>query len=274
MGSRELGALVSFFDTQLKKCVHCTTFLNTFTQVRVTCEEFKGRADEMIRTKEYEQQLKSSYQVRIARNPSVDARPWRQANALTSNNGKKISVFKRRDIPRPQNAMEKYRLRLVVGRKTGRMDLASKNIWLVAPYSASSGPSSPSKSRGKSDSFRDSAHSPLTANDSEENIRVEEDHLEESQVVTNDANFDETEDLFAEIVINTGVDTEEQISPIDRPLTAKDAIEAVKQKQIILPGQPEIEFRFQKIPIDIFRITGKHVFFMSVDTNISFTKFV
>lgn len=44
VNARELGALVMFFDTQLKKMVHCTTFLNTLTQIRARCEDFKVNA--------------------------------------------------------------------------------------------------------------------------------------------------------------------------------------------------------------------------------------
>lgn len=38
---RELGALVSYFDIHSQKRVHCSTFLNSITQIRVQCEEFK-----------------------------------------------------------------------------------------------------------------------------------------------------------------------------------------------------------------------------------------
>lgn len=78
MSSRELGALVMYFDTLLKKTVHCSSFLNALTQIRVQYEEFKGKPDEHAKVEEYEKQLKASYQARVSRNPSVDARPWRQ----------------------------------------------------------------------------------------------------------------------------------------------------------------------------------------------------
>jgi hypothetical protein len=39
--SRELGALVNYFDINSRKVVHCSTFLNTFTQIRAQCEDFK-----------------------------------------------------------------------------------------------------------------------------------------------------------------------------------------------------------------------------------------
>jgi Ca2+-binding EF-hand superfamily protein len=44
VNSRELGALVNYFDAHHKKCVHCATFLNTFTQIRAYCEDFKVRS--------------------------------------------------------------------------------------------------------------------------------------------------------------------------------------------------------------------------------------
>ena len=42
---RELGALVTYFDTQNKKSVNCSAFLNSFVQLRVICEEFKVMLD-------------------------------------------------------------------------------------------------------------------------------------------------------------------------------------------------------------------------------------
>lgn len=38
---RELGALVNYFDTLQNKTAHVSTFLNTFTHIRVDCEDFK-----------------------------------------------------------------------------------------------------------------------------------------------------------------------------------------------------------------------------------------
>lgn len=45
VNARELGALVLYFDTQMKKMVHCTTFLNTLTQIRARTEDFKVKED-------------------------------------------------------------------------------------------------------------------------------------------------------------------------------------------------------------------------------------
>jgi hypothetical protein len=39
--ARELGALVTYFDTFSKKMVNCPAFLNSLVQIRVECEEFK-----------------------------------------------------------------------------------------------------------------------------------------------------------------------------------------------------------------------------------------
>lgn len=38
---RELGAMVTYFDTNAKKVANCAMFLNALVQVRVQCEEFK-----------------------------------------------------------------------------------------------------------------------------------------------------------------------------------------------------------------------------------------
>jgi Ca2+-binding EF-hand superfamily protein len=78
INSRELGALVQYFDVYSKKTVHCSTFLNTFTQIRAYCEDFKGKPEEQQKLLQYVLTLKESYAIRMARNPSVDARPWRQ----------------------------------------------------------------------------------------------------------------------------------------------------------------------------------------------------
>lgn len=255
MSSRELGALVSFFDVQMKKAVHCTTFLNTFTQIKVTCEEFKGRSDEMAKSREYEMELKASYQARIARNPSVDARPWRQANALTSNNGKKLTVFKRKDVPRPQTAIEKYRLRLIVGRKTGRLDLACKNLWPTASQPSSSTDKSPEREKSnipvEEEKDATEVESNYVTQDQEGDVEVDPSALE--QIKSSDENKSSDEQLlFAEIIVNTGGDVDG--AAVDSADVADP--NSTEPKQVILPGQPQIEFRIQQIPADIFRLTG------------------
>ena len=39
--SRELGAMVTYFDSKSKRMVDCAMFLNSVVQIRVQCEEFK-----------------------------------------------------------------------------------------------------------------------------------------------------------------------------------------------------------------------------------------
>lgn len=78
VNNKELGALVNYFDVLGKKVVHCPTFINSFTQIRGHCDDFKGKPDEQQKLLQYVLGLKESYRHRVAKNPSVEARPWRQ----------------------------------------------------------------------------------------------------------------------------------------------------------------------------------------------------
>jgi EF-hand domain pair len=40
---RELGALVTYFDTDMKGVVNCSSFMSSFVQIRVRLEDFKVR---------------------------------------------------------------------------------------------------------------------------------------------------------------------------------------------------------------------------------------
>uniref|UniRef100_A0A7S3MK82 Uncharacterized protein n=1 Tax=Spumella elongata TaxID=89044 RepID=A0A7S3MK82_9STRA len=127
--ARELGAMVTYFDSKGKKVADCAMFLNAVVQVRVQCEEFKGRPDEEKLKKEYIAQLKEHYRLKMARNPSMDARPWRTNAVLAKENHFVKSVVKPVGVAPPATPLEKYKLRISVGKQTGRMDLACKSVW-------------------------------------------------------------------------------------------------------------------------------------------------
>ena len=142
---RELGALVRYFETTVKGVVNCTAFLNYFVQLRVRCEEFKGKADEQARLRAYHTELKDAYQEKTARAAlltSSQARPWRtqqqqqrgSKGASTSSGGSKSASG-----PRPKTPADKLKLRLAVGKQTGRMDLSTKYRWTSRDESVNSG---------------------------------------------------------------------------------------------------------------------------------------
>lgn len=78
LGPRELGAIVSYFDVSNKHVVACSMFLNSIVQVRVKCEDFRTKKDQSKDRAELLRVLKDSYRSRVARNISLDARPWRE----------------------------------------------------------------------------------------------------------------------------------------------------------------------------------------------------
>lgn len=139
---RELGALVRYFETTVKGVVNCTAFLNLFVQLRVRCEEFKGKADEQARLRAYHTELKEAYQEKTARAAlltSSQARPWRTQqqragkSSTTSSGGSKPAAG-----PRPKTPADKLKVRLTVGKQTGRMDLSTKFRWSAKDEGVSS----------------------------------------------------------------------------------------------------------------------------------------
>jgi len=158
LAPRELGALVTYFQGEvpvkgeIERVVSCPTFLNSFVQVRVNCEEFKGVKDELKKLQEYQLSLKEAYKFKAARQGGGDAsKPWRSnvvmRRAVNSAGG---ASAERRAYPKtPQ---EKIKLRLTTGKATGRMDLAAKAKWPIETSSAgevSMRPASPPKNKSK-----------------------------------------------------------------------------------------------------------------------------
>lgn len=80
LSTYELGALVTYFDLHMKGVVHCTTFLNSFVQIRVQLEVYKGKIDEAEKIEAYHSQLKEVYKQRIIRimlSGHVNLKPWK-----------------------------------------------------------------------------------------------------------------------------------------------------------------------------------------------------
>jgi len=130
---RELGALVTYFDVSLKKVVNCSFFLNSLVQIRVRCEEFKGIKGEAAKIQKYHAELKEQYAQRIAKQPGVDNKPWRQNSVLTS----PPSSFRRQRTKKrilvPTCPVEKYRLRIMTAQRTDKLDLSTKALWGTTP---------------------------------------------------------------------------------------------------------------------------------------------
>jgi hypothetical protein len=79
-----LGALVTYFDVQMKGVVNCNSFMNTFVKLRVYCEPLKGTPTEGEELLKYHAELKEQYKLRIQRQlsgeGSAKAKPWAQGS--------------------------------------------------------------------------------------------------------------------------------------------------------------------------------------------------
>jgi hypothetical protein len=96
-------------------------------------------------------------------------------NAMSAFHGNK-KIFKRKE-PKPlQDPMEKYRLRLFIGRKTGRLDLATKVIWPLKNGSDYQEPAHASDSLVENDSsLGEGSSQELKTGDKENNNNADND---------------------------------------------------------------------------------------------------
>lgn len=140
VGPRELGALVRYFEVpSVRGVVNCTAFLNLFVQLRVHCEGIKGKTAaagpggpklEAQLLKEYHAELKEAYRSKLDRQSISEAsaaKPWRLTHKLkkpTTSSGASKANY-----PQPKTPAEKLKLRIIVGKDTGRMDLSTKFRW-------------------------------------------------------------------------------------------------------------------------------------------------
>lgn len=286
--ARELGAFVNYFDTMQNKTVHVSTFLNMFTHVRVDCEEFKGKKGEQQRLQEYFQALKQEYQQRMAKNTSVDARPWRQNSTLTVQKGLK-AVFKKKDHVKPVTPLEKYKLRILIGRRTGKMDLACKSIWATSPSAQGSVAGAKEKKTASSGAGDVADDETLETKDDDEEEEEEEEEDEEEEGEEGEANGDEGEkkddgaptsdEAHDETAVGGAHDAlgldllgpsdpqgsvsdvaESEVMFADMALhttrsTEDEATMPVDDPVNPVPLVPEIEFRLSTIPPEVLRLT-------------------
>lgn len=155
-------------------------------------------------------------------------------------------VFKPKDLRFPEDPMAKYRLRLLIGRRTGRMDLSCQALWPNKPPSASNSvPGSPHASpkvkkqvdQLQVDSNGNETGSAffLTENKDEEILAQEVEEL----------NIDEeNEQIFADMISLENSTDEQLDNSIEPPIPTS------------LSNQKSIEFRLHIIPSEIFRIKG------------------
>lgn len=147
---------------------------------------------------EYEAQLKAEYQQRIAKNSSVDARPWRQNSTLTIQKGLR-AIYKPARDPKllnnatgavggsgnhtlyqgpPQDPLAKFKLRVLVGRRTGRMDLACKQVWMTSSSAMSNSSSQGGHAHGRGAKLNKKKKAKADTADGEQKAVVTEDEGE------------------------------------------------------------------------------------------------
>eukprot|EP01038_Epipyxis_sp_PR26KG_P006731 gene6731-9225_t len=231
--SKELGAMVNYFDTSGKRVANCSAFLNSFVQIRVQCEEFKGKPDENAKIKEYHGQLKAAYYHKIERQKGVvkdfASRPWLEniSKPVSKTFGK---VFKPKNASVPTTIIEKYKLRVLIAKRNGRLDLSSKAIWL-------------------------DVDDILGLNNNDKNVGENEVKMNEDQssfFITNDDSLLKDEQLSSSLVMNdvnqqnesqnsnNNNETEFLFAPMD-PLDAQSSF---------------INFRLLQIPNEVLKMTA------------------
>jgi len=142
VNQRELGALVTYFDVKSKGAVNCNQFLQSFVQIRVASEPFKGTKDEEEKLQEYHSKLKDSYRLRIQRqlecgDDGKAIKPWTSSSILNAKGGggraslsvSKSLVKKKKKKLFPKSPIDKIKLRIAVGKVLGRVDLSTKILW-------------------------------------------------------------------------------------------------------------------------------------------------
>ena len=143
---RELGALVTYFDVQMKGVVNCNSFMNTFVKIRVYCEPLKGTPTEGEELLKYHADLKEQYKLRIQRQLSGEGatkvKPWAQgaqAKPVTKE-GTLFSKYiismitiilakEKKKKPFPTDPLLKIKLRSQSAPTTNKMDLSTRDVW-------------------------------------------------------------------------------------------------------------------------------------------------
>ena len=133
LNPQELGAMVTYFDTEMTGSVSCVHFLNCFVQMRVRIESFKGKQDEERNMFLYRCQLKEMYRARIQKQMTGDSseakkRPWRSAIS-TAGSLQAVRASKEKKKSYPKTPSEKLKRRLYIAKVSGKMDLSCKMNW-------------------------------------------------------------------------------------------------------------------------------------------------
>ena len=122
----ELGALVTLFDTSLGGTVSTHSFISTLVLVRAKLGPHKGRFDEKEMCSKQHALLKDEYTRRIQRQILGDSegkKPWQQ---IKPNKDRKKGTSTK---GYPKTPLSKLARRLAEGKKSGRLDLSSKQVW-------------------------------------------------------------------------------------------------------------------------------------------------
>lgn len=173
-------------------------------------------------------------------------------NALTQHpvGGKK--VFKKPEGGPPKDATEKFRLRILIGRKTGRMDLACKEVWPNGHSRAVTQPNSPTKPSRR----HSSQEGEITTLDENEILGEESDGQVSDEKVPEGEGDEDIAPIFAEVLSGDCMDDIEN---------AEGGVKAPPT----VSGKMDIEFRLFKVPPEMFRLSGKllQFHFNSVGSN-------
>lgn len=133
LNRQELGAMVTYFDTDMKGVVSCFHFLNCFVQMRVKIEGFKGKPNEEGNLAVYHSQLKEAYKNKMLKRVESNAdelktRPWRSAFSAAGGIDA-VRARKEKGCSYPKTPLEKVKRRYFSARATGKMDLSTKTSW-------------------------------------------------------------------------------------------------------------------------------------------------
>ncbi len=159
--------------------------------------------------------------------------------------GKKI--FKKNDSGPPKDPTEKFRLRLLIGRKTGRLDLACKEFWPNGhsqhPSRTATQPGSPTKPSRRYSSMEGEIVT-IDENEVLEEGQGSQAAEETSHEEGHSVHEEDLAPLFAEV-----------LSGDHQPATDGESNDQTKPPPSV-SGKADIEFRLFKVPSDVFRFSG------------------
>lgn len=136
---RQLGALICYFDHRGDHSVNVSIFLAAMTQLRVGTAGYKGKGKmtEERLLQEYTNKLKEAFVLRTVRATNANdkdkekEKPWRANTTLAGRGVHGHSIFKpshEHPLTDSVKPLDRYRLRLLIARRTGRLDLATSHM--------------------------------------------------------------------------------------------------------------------------------------------------